>query len=484
MDDYKKIVRKISSNRRFSLEEQINLIKTNINAGDYSEAIKMHPLYVKFLNKSPFFKTLDELIIKEPFQFTSNLKKEFKWLTNILENYLVEINDFLLLKNDFDKLILFEEFEKAKDILRQIEENFGVSLWSIESNLHLEEKVNGSESNWNLLSFYLKKINNPIYEFNINSSSKRVEEKLSYESFLNQFQNDIDSIKADGLIEDFLVFKNFNLVNYEYRFKNLESVIYVSNILSVIDQYLILIDIIIYNVSKEDTNDKIFISFINKCKDIITNDFRVQNLYNVLNDKNDLIISENNKQIFDCLNNYYSGEFDTSLVLSEKIILKNPFEFEAYEIYCKSLINLKNEFIPIKASDSINEVLSETYKLFTFERDNDDSWKKLLKISLKMMNVSFGKQIYALLNETEGLNIARYISGFLSSSFNSHKNIYLFNKKKNAKDNFKILEKIHCLKVQSYIRGYDIDSNIDSLTKSDFQLTIIKALHFFEKDDF
>lgn len=484
MDDYKKIVRRISGNKRFSIKEQINLIKTNINVGDYSDAIKMHPLYIKYLNKSPFFQSIDEIYIKEPFQFTKDLKREFKWITCILENYLTQINLFLFNKNQFDKFVLLEDYENARVVLNKIEEDFGISLWSIEANLILEEKINGSESNWNLLSFYLKEIKNPIYEFNINSSSKRIEEKLSYESFLNQFQNDIDSIKADGLIEDFLVFKNFNIVNYEFRYKNLESVIFVSNILSIIDQYLILIEVIIYNISKDDNNDKIFSSFINKCQEVITNDFRIQNLYNVINEKNDFKLSANNNDILSCLNHYYEGNFSSSLSESETYIQNNPLEYEVYEVYCKSLINLNLEFKPIKSSESVNEILFETYKLFTFNSVNEDSWKKLLKISLKMMNINFGKQVYALLNEVEGLNPNRYITGFISSSFNSHKNVFLFNKKKNSKNNFKGLENQHCFKVQNYIRGYELSDNNEIITTSVSQLLIFNALHFFESDDF
>ena len=167
-------------------------------------------------------------------------------------------------KNKFETHIILCEFEQAKTILNEIENIFGVSLWSIEANLIIEEQINGSESNWNKLSFYLSEINNSIYEFIINSSSKRIESKLSHESYLNQFQNDIDNINAYDYIEDFFVFKNFNLANYEYKYPNLESVLFVSNIFSIIDQYLILIDVILYNISESNENDKLFFPFIPK----------------------------------------------------------------------------------------------------------------------------------------------------------------------------------------------------------------------------
>ena len=96
--EYTKIVRSILSNRKLSIVNQINQIKLLINAGDYKNALKSNPLFNRTLNSTPYFKNINEIYLKDPFSFTKDFKKEFKWVSNVLENYLEEINSFLELK--------------------------------------------------------------------------------------------------------------------------------------------------------------------------------------------------------------------------------------------------------------------------------------------------------------------------------------------------------------------------------------------------
>src|SRR5690606_1860026 len=95
------------------------------------------------------------------------------------------------------------------------------------------------------------------------------------------------NIQASGFVKDYFVFKNFSYANYEYEFKDLSSVLYVSNIFSVIDQYLILLDSIIYNISRNAEYDKLFLSFIKNAKCLVPNDPRLTAIFNIVNHKDD-----------------------------------------------------------------------------------------------------------------------------------------------------------------------------------------------------
>lgn len=481
--EYKKIVRSILSNRRLTVANQINQIKLNINPGEYKDALKLHPFFNRILISKPFFTSTADIHLKEPFSFTKDFKKEFKWITNILESYYEEINLFLELKNKFENHLILDEFDKAIKIIKEVEYAFGISLWSIEATLIIEEKVRGSESNWNLLTQYLNEINNSIYEFSINSSSKRIELKLSYESFLNQFQNDINSINADGIIEDFFVFKNFNIVNYEYKYSDLSSVIYVSNIFSVIDQYLILIDVILYNISKSQQYDKLFLSFVKRAISKIPNDVRLTNVYNIINDKKEIILSKNNDDVIECLNLYYSGNFENALEKAKLGILEHPTEYEFYQLYCKSLINLNLSFKSFESGETIYTILLNTYNLLTFKKDDADSWNKQLKTSLILMNTNFGKQIFGLLAEIEGVDDGNFIIGFLSSSYNSQNNIYLNNKRSSIVENFNTLTQNHSFKIQLYKNGLDTHFE-GNISNSPLQSLVTEAIRNFKLENY
>jgi hypothetical protein len=77
--EYKKLVRSIIGNRKLTIANQINQIKLNVNASEYKDALKLHPLFNKTLKSQPYFKNITEIYLKEPFSFTEEFKKEFKW---------------------------------------------------------------------------------------------------------------------------------------------------------------------------------------------------------------------------------------------------------------------------------------------------------------------------------------------------------------------------------------------------------------------
>lgn len=481
--DYKKIVRRILSNRKSSVLEKIDQIKRNVSSGNFGDALNLSLHLNKTLQKTPYFNSVEEIHIKEVFSFSQDLKIEFRWLTNILENYFEDLNEFVGHKNDFEKYLIIEDYQNAKLVLEIIELKFGVSLWSIESNLLIEDCVNGNEANWSLLSGYLTKIKNPIYEFIINSSSKRVESKMSFESFLNQFQNDIDIIKANGLIEDFFVFKNFNYPNYEYSYKNLESVYYVANALSVVDQYLILIDAIIYNIHKVSDYDRFYQVFLKKAKDIIVNDNRLVNLYNLINDKDDYDSNNEDELFFSCSNSYYKGQFSETLKQAEIGLKNNPLEFGFYEFYCKSLINLNRDFLPIGISGTVDKILESVYGIFKFDNNEKKHFDYLLNNALRLMNTSFGKQIFSLLSEIEANNEVHYIRGLFSSNYTNSKFLYFFKKRENVLNNLKTLDNNFSFQVFRYKLG--LDSNFqDPISEDERQNTIMDAIRYYNLKDY
>lgn len=482
--EYKKIVRAILSNKKKSIGQQIAAIKQSVNPGDYKEALKMHPVFFKYLFQKPFFKNVEEIRLKESFFFTGDLKKEFRWATLFLENYFTEINLFIELKLEFESHFIVGDFNSAKDDLQEIEKMFGVSLWSIEAHLLLEEYINGSEANWNILSEYLNKINNPFYEFITNSNSKRIEKKLSYEACLNQFQNDLDNVNATLIVQDFLVFKNFHVANYPYAYKSLESVLHISNIFSLIDQYLLVIDVILYNIGSSNNNDKIFQQFISKACVAIGNDIRLKKIDTIIN-KSCIQTTENelSNSIYDCLDNFYYGRYEDALEQAKIGIKNQPLEFEYYELYSKSLINLRKNFEPIAGSNLQNDLLSSLFEIFKFKNNSDASYKRLLKILLIFVNSNFGKQIHSCIAELEGVYNKFFAMGAISSSFYSPKMLQIPERINFVTENLAPFLRKHSFKIAQYKLGIEAHFP-NGISESKSQEIILSAIHNFSVKNF
>ncbi len=474
--DYKRIVRSIIDNKNFTLDQQINAIKQSVSTGQFKDALKMHPKLDRHLRRDPFFKSLDSIYQKEPFLFSEDFKREYKWVLNLLEPHFATINKFLERKNEFEKLFVSGSFQEARLLLGTIENDFGITLWSIESYIMLDEYTQGTEANWSKLSYYLGEIKNPFYEFIINYSSKRFDSKLSHEAYVSQFQNDMDTIQLQGMVRDFFVFKCFAIALYDYDYKDLSSVLLMSNLFSIIDQYLILIDAIVYNTSLTNDLDSLFIPFVSHAKTDLKNDSKLINVYNAINNRQDTIEFEQNNDLTSCMDLYYKGLFKETAIVAAKKIIDNPLEYGYYELYCKSLLNQKNSFTEVGNSPIINQILSETYNLLSFEKGREDGFKNLFKYSLALMNMNLGRQIYGLMSEIESNTNKNYFTGILSATANTPKNLSLCEIRPHLKYYINNITTQYSMQIQAFKLGY-IEKAPQPFSTSIQQNIIYQAIH-------
>lgn len=393
-------LKQILNNSKIGLLDKVNFVKTKSKSSEYNKIFNSNRLLTQVLNHNLFPEKIESLKVNEPFQFTNDFTHEFQWIANKILLNIDKINRFVSLKNEFDDAIVKNKYENASNLINRITSDLGFSLWSIESELQIAEDSLGSEENWQKLSDYLKVIQNPFYEFCVNASSKKIEKELSFESYVNQIQNDINTINANDLIKDFFVFNNFKLASYNYDFSDLKSVLFISNLFSLIDQYNTLIDVIIYNLNrKENQYNVLFIDFVSKILKKGNLDYRVRNIYNYLSQEK-YIEDENLYKVNYILDEYYKGNFETSVENSKKILLEYPLDFEIYEIYVKSLINSNKDFEEIGVK-SIDAILQALFDFLQFKKDTEKHGKKLLKYALKFSNLTLGFQIMDFLSQVD-----------------------------------------------------------------------------------
>lgn len=477
-----KILRQLISSKNYSLEQKINFIKQLVKPADYKEALNYSPTFRQYIERTPYFKSIEEICYREPFQFSSDFKKEFKWLTAIIDNHLESINKFLYLKEEFERYILKSEYSFARNTLTLIESEFGISLWSIEANLLIEENSLGSDANWSKLSTYLNTLKLPIYEFIINLSSKRVDNKLSYDSYFNQFQNDVSLATAESFIIDFFIFKNINHVEYEFDSNFLGGVLYVANIFSVIDQYLILIEVILLSMSLNSESNKLVLTFVRSSKKIIDNDVRLNNIYNLLNDKNDYIECANTTDVLICLNHYYNSDYENALKTAKNGIELNCLEFDFYEIYCKSLIQLGLSFQPTQISKYIDYILQNVYYTVSFDKE-ESYFKNLIKVAISLNNSNFSKQIIGLLNRVEGMWGKLYKTSIISATYTSFRSMFFYTITDFYTKNLITLEQNQAFKIFKYKLALS-DNLDDIILGNNAQKKIVNAINFFNRKQY
>src|SRR5690606_23642073 len=168
-------LRQVLNNSKIGLLDKVNIVKTRLKPSDYYKTFNNNRILKQVLNKNQIPSQIEKIKVNEPFQFTNDFICEFQWIASKILLNLNEINNYIILKEEFDISLLKNDYTKARSVLDKITSTLGYSLWSIESDLHIVEEELGSNENWQKLSNYLKIIQNPFYEFCINASSKKVE---------------------------------------------------------------------------------------------------------------------------------------------------------------------------------------------------------------------------------------------------------------------------------------------------------------------
>lgn len=395
MSGYINKLRQLLNDPRNQKGNALMFIKNTVPPGEFSSAINLSPLLIREKLAGDNFKSIDEIFQREPFNYTGDFKRELFWLQYNIKHNIKTINQFLLDKNAFEKDFLLARYDDAENCLNEIVRIFGVNLWTIEMTLLLKEYQNDTKENWTTLSDYLGKIKSPFYQFIINFYSKRVEVGMSFENCITQFENELSGVEAETSVHDFFVFKSLLIANYEYSSEDLRSVLYITHLFSAIDQYLVLIEVFMKLLSNNTESDKMILQFIKRNFLSVTNDARISNIINVLEEGSDLIKLCNTDRILPIIDNYTLGNHQKCIDDCNEALVDYPTSFELYEIYCKSLISIGREFRPTNISNLVDDILFNVYESLLYNKSSETNRGKLLKYALTFMSFNLGKQLAA-----------------------------------------------------------------------------------------
>lgn len=466
MSNFHKKLRQILFNPKISKDQVLAAIKDEVSAGEYEAAINLNPLLQKAKLADSNFETIEDIFQRKSFGFTKDLRKEMYWILYDISKHSIFINDFYKLKLEFEKLFLLGKYDNCYNVLDVIKKDFGESLWTIEMSLLLKEYKFESKENWLLLSEYLTIIKNPFYQFIINFYSKRVEENISFDNCLTQFQNDFDTVISKDEVKDFLVFKSIFLARFDYTYKNFESIAYIASLFSVIDQYLIFTEILLKLISKNGINDKLVLQILNKLNSI-DNDNRLKNIQNLISNE-ELKVFPKTNDILNIIDEYTLGNYTKCIELCKTEIVKSPYVFELYEVYCKSLVNQRLDFISIESDGMINRILSAMYNTLLFNQNSELYRTKVLKYALLFQSFDFGKQLvgFALELILDDNAAENSILATLSSSINNPKIISFktYHREEVVVDKFLFLDKSPSVMVNKFIAGKDNSVDLKKIT--------------------
>ncbi|SDK32142.1 hypothetical protein SAMN04487922_106130 [Bacillus toyonensis] len=405
---------------------------------------------------------------------TPSLEFELLWVSTFINIYKDSLNSFTSMQKEYLSAYFNAEYEQCKEILDSIHNNYGISIWLIESYINLYKQIDrGSKESEMFVDLILKSNVNPIYKISSLLLLLKSEDKVSPTRYEIELDRNIKNWKiTDDLnIKDYLYYKfSMNQVNPKL---DLAKIMSMEENLSLIDRYHTAIKVLIDCVELEKntlnlvTIDKVLAVLNNIVDDPVNNYLKVKFMKSPIIKNEDLINQ--------ALDFYTSGDYKNTLDICDRILNKEPYTIEIYEIYIKSLLKLElNSDLSDKKLHG--NIINTTLKFYNLKNEDDtNDLEAILKICSENANnwwswklrsyiyvIYFGtKSIEELDTIKQGLIISKYIKPQLLSfvyTSDSQRNEYIGKIYNNQSITYKVHEAYNSSDI-SLIEELEIDEN-------------------------
>lgn len=321
-----------------------------------------------------------------------NLDTEIWWTILALNEYTNQLNCFVVLSEEYQRLFLLGEYEKAIKILNNIEEKYGFSAWLFEKRIILYSKTEGMTKEKEY-SHFLQENLPPMSSFLIYYYSQKLENELSYE----QFNKNFTTFWLDyPPLFNYFTLKCNPLVN---KINDLTGVLYYEAKSSIIDRYITLkrmLTILIedplpYSLSVEMLREHIRrMMKVFEDKELVALAFRA-----------DLIgcevLGDSAKEYISALDLYTQGDYQKSYISCLSQMENYSFNiFSILELMVHSELRCK-ELPLVKVVMQETSIVFQVYLCIhsVLSKDNSmiSSLNKLLKFSMELSSFAISSQI-------------------------------------------------------------------------------------------
>lgn len=368
---------------------------------------------------NPLPKKLEELGKSDTLFKPDSVESEIKWVLLSIRKYSKEISLFLLLKKEFENNFLHGNYDKADNILGSILSETGYSIWYIEAKFLLLEYQNKSEEQKEFLS--------EINVINKNGTIGTISHFLSFRTERNlsayKYDSDIDSIfgvNKNKSEQDILQYYLFRLNFYEnYLLSDYSVIVLFENGNSVIDRYLLTIDILKLLALNNEKRD-----FVYKNARYIyrkTNDKYLLPLLYLNNLKTDLkeYYQEEYIRILDL---YYTGLYEDAVLECTQYLLNKDINFDLIIIYTKCHINLNKKIakISFESNSLLNQIITKIFDLISSNVIRKDLLYNLYQINKNILSFSISPGLDYFLKKEQNYFVNRNLKLISMNSFDPY----------------------------------------------------------------
>lgn len=402
--------------RLFSMGNPVSGMRAFFN----SESLETIQRYAERLSGEAFFRnafvgkgyptTISEIGHCGNMPLFSDLEKSLLWYTLSLRAEAEKINNFLMLKADFEKAFLSGTYDICLKLLDESNRLFGRSLWEIKKRIAVLNEKERLESQKKYSSSVISEFpKGSVFGYIINSYSKQCERNISIRAFYNMIDGDFARFTSNGvpvLLCKYAKFKaagSISVTEEDALWSDYETINYIlcfDDKCPIIDRYLSLRDIAasLYVCGK----DKLFsrlLPYFKMLNTVISDPFLSNSCF--LWEHNYCQFHElDNEQVCNVFDLYSRGEYETCTSLTKQLLLDKVTYFPLVEVYAKSNIYLA-EYSPLSSTHTVMDTVARKLKqLLSRTGDIKDLHADLLKILYTHLDSNWAMELLLIIEKS------------------------------------------------------------------------------------
>jgi len=338
------------------------------------------------------------------------MERELLWTAFLINNNVNKINEYLLFKKEYESYVFIGEYHEALKILNLVKEYFGYSLWLIQNELILKQKIEGLESQKDYAKKLKENSNKKTFiSFFIHFFSIKCEDNITSNNFKTILEENLYSLENRSNVKEYIRFKCLMMNSLEINnASEIENLFHWENNSSLIDIYETFIHIFtiwtskFYNTNKEETTT--FRKVLYSLKEDI-NDKRIKSLNRVYGRSSELYGYEKNEKIIDAFDCYTYGEYFNCIKLCNQLFDDGIFDISLIDIFVHS--HIYQGIAPVIHMNSIKDILVKNlYHIILKDDKTLVSFVNLLNLMSIYQSFEWINGLYAFLdNQTSGMKI-------------------------------------------------------------------------------
>lgn len=337
-----------------------------------------------------------------------SLRSEINWIILGVKRNLNIINKFIIYKDDFEHKVLLGKYEDGLEILDKIEKEIGSSIWFYESKFIVYEMMGAQDKSITLISQINKAKQNKgedngyitLLLYYLWNRSKKDLSAIKYDEDLhNRFKKNITDFQKDTY--SYHLFRLNYYINYNIENISIPLIMEAPN--SIIDRYIVLIQVLKSSVVKKEYIDTV----ISRSRYLykLTNDISLLPLLYLKTPQ--VLPNENyfNKDYIKIVDSYYKGDYSNVLNQCKQYIKSDTTNFEVYKLFCYSLLMAGNGYSPIysELGSPVNQICRKIYDTIC-EKDNTASLYNLYQLNKNLYGFSIAAGLDSFIKKENNEN--------------------------------------------------------------------------------